>query len=399
MANKYISTTGSDAANGSISTPWLTFAYGFSHISSLDVLQAFSGVYDGDLEGTNLPSGVNDGSRTIVKAVTGEVPIIKGYTTGIGFTNPSATRAYITFDGLTFDGSQMLTFLLSAGFYVGYNSSYITLQNSIVKNYPNCPGGVNFVNSSNGNSDNCRVIGCTVFNNGNMTAGGGTDQQHGIYAAGTNQLFESNIIYGNAGYGMHLFSGVSGTNNNSVFRKNRVFNNQLNPNWGSAEVLAQNGDSMLTYNNLIYRLGQSKVGDLAAIGDGSGSQFLNNTLYTDNASDGGFTIKAGCVSAKARNNIVFGASFGITDNGSGSTVSNNTTTNPSFVSAAGSNFYLLPASICIDDGFDTSAVLSDDIVGTPRPQHVIYDIGAYEYIFPPTPPSVGGIIVGIVGGL
>jgi len=64
-----------------------------------------------------------------------------------------------------------------------------------------------------------------------------------------------------------------------------------------------------------------------------------------------------------------------------STVENNSFdgTDPSFLQD-GVSFILLTGSLAIDAGMDASAVLTDDYIGTSRPQGDDFDIGAYEHV-------------------
>ena len=62
----------------------------------------------------------------------------------------------------------------------------------------------------------------------------------------------------------------------------------------------------------------------------------------------------------------------------------NIDSDPLFVNAAAGDFSLMSGSPCIDSGTDTSAedygYVTEDIIGTSRPQGGVYDMGAYEYV-------------------
>lgn len=398
MADKYVSTTGSDAAAGDISHPWLTASYGFSHISSLDTLNFFAGNYAGPLDGCTLPSGVNDGSRTIVKNVVGNSVWITGFSGGISFADNTRTRAYITFDGIGVDGSSFVLFGDRPGYYVGFNSSYITLQNLTIKNCRWAVGAIQFVKGSNGNSDNCRIINCTVFNNGSLTSNPGTsDQQHGIYISGTNQLVEYCNVYNNANYGIQCYEGTPNYCDNTIIRNNRVHGNGLNPNYSNGELIAGSGNDIKVYNNVIYRdsggLGTQYT--MLQISGGTPDNLMayNNTLYGSNSGpEYGILVIAGSTNTKVRNNIAYNIVNPYTNGGSGTTESNTLTTNPDFINAGAANFDLLVTSDAIDAGFNVLSVVTTDIIDTARPQNVIIDIGAYEYIFSITTPRNGSIV-------
>lgn len=55
--------------------------------------------------------------------------------------------------------------------------------------------------------------------------------------------------------------------------------------------------------------------------------------------------------------------------------------------AGSEDIHLKAGADCIDAGTDLSPTVVDDIIGTARPQGAAYDVGAFEYIFPPTQAS------------
>ena len=115
----------------------------------------------------------------------------------------------------------------------------------------------------------------------------------------------------------------------------------------------------------------------------------------------------GNTNAVVRNNIVYDTNGDILNEmsgGGGATISNNITTNPSFVSATTStthrdrtanNFKLAQGSNAIDACADLSASgVTDDMIGTARPQNGTYDCGAYEYIVASGGPTASGGAMG-----
>jgi hypothetical protein len=80
-----------------------------------------------------------------------------------------------------------------------------------------------------------------------------------------------------------------------------------------------------------------------------------------------------------RNNIVIGGRLGVlVDAGIATSLSNNLTTDPKFVNAAGADFHLQADSPAIDAGIAIAEVTTD-FDGVARPQGAAYDIGAYEF--------------------
>jgi parallel beta-helix repeat protein len=176
--------------------------------------------------------------------------------------------------------------------------------------------------------------------------------------------------YNNAGHGVHVYaSSQSSATNNTVVKNIRAYGN------GSFGVGLYSGSNLRAYNNLVYGNGISVNGSggIAARNGASSAKLCNNTVYNN----GGFGIYVTGNPATVKNNIAFLNSTAVSATSS-SSVSNNLTTNPSFVNASASNFYLLSSSPAINKGAVMSEV-TRDFVGTLRPQGTSHDIGAYEY--------------------
>jgi hypothetical protein len=65
MANYYVATTGSNAANGAIGTPWLTLTYALTQVGAGDTIHMREGSYN---ENVLITSGGSDGSPITIKA-------------------------------------------------------------------------------------------------------------------------------------------------------------------------------------------------------------------------------------------------------------------------------------------------------------------------------------------
>ena len=201
------------------------------------------------------------------------------------------------------------------------------------------------------------------------TCGGGGAYTYAFYIEGSFDLVDGNEVYDLPSWGIHLYSGYTEVPNDNIVRKNRIYN------FGSRDsrsngILLSKGSNNLAYDNLIYN-GSNGV-SLWACTD---CKAHNNTIY-------GTTIGIAygtAIGQSVMNNIVYKNSTNLSAlDGSAVALSNNLTSDPSFVDASNGNFSLQSGSAAIDAGVSIMQV-ADDINGTPKPQKGAWDIGAYEY--------------------
>jgi parallel beta-helix repeat protein len=141
-------------------------------------------------------------------------------------------------------------------------------------------------------------------------------------------------------------------------------------------LLLSHGSNSAAYNNIIRNQGGSCGWGIQLDLGVSGAKVYNNTIY---ANRGAGIYIGNSSNAVVKNNIVYLNGGGtITNLGSATTLSNNLTTDPIFVSPDSADFRLQSSSQAIDRGAILTEV-SDDMDGTPRPQGTSWDIGAYEY--------------------
>lgn len=173
----YVSKTGSDGNAGTLAAPWLTWQYGFTHISAGDTLYIRGGEYytngaagGGDWNGVyvSLRNGTAS-DKIVVMNYPGETPVLNCE----GFNPPGAydTRA-IKFNECNYWHIQGLTVrrvpekgALAAGFYLE-KSSHITFERCVSKHN----GGPGFV--SNNHCDYCYWINCDSWGNYDTAADG-----------------------------------------------------------------------------------------------------------------------------------------------------------------------------------------------------------------------------------
>lgn len=367
MSVYYIATTGNDANDGSLGSPWATIAHAITIMAGGDTLLYRGGTYN---EPLRWPVGGSSGAPTTVMAYSGEIVTLVPGDNGITGSVPSP-GSYVVFKNLILDGTG------TSGFRNGFAcSDRVVLDGLEIFGFDG--------NGIECHADNTIVVRCKIHNNGsNTTAGPG----HGIYTTGQFNLVELSEFYDNDHYGVHIFdSGQTDVSNNTT-RFNLIHGNGksavgLTP--GGFGILLSSGDANEAYGNVLWDNGDTGLtsGGIQ-VKNCTNSKVLANTLY-------GHPIYSIIVEATAddttvRNNIIRNAGTGgeIDDSGSGTVADHNwldSDTDPLFTDAGSNDFSLQSTSPCIGAGADLSADgVTVDIINTPRPIDSTFDIGAYEF--------------------
>lgn len=387
-ATKYVSTTGSDSADGSIGTPWLTLHKGLQSIGGGDTLYIRGGTYQEagfEIATGELPSGSSSAYTTII-AYPGETPLLKLDDGPSGDSYPflriphTQPRQYIKLDGLTFDFSN----LSSTGDRAGVDFRTIgnlTITNCVFTNA--FAKTVNMLGLGHRHSDpptgasNVVVRGC-YFYQWNQGATTPTYDPHAIYAGilkdvtiSENTFSSSSTLDINSS-AIHLYDdgeGVAiGWNTGIVVERNYISVDDAGVFWwapqGSGSHLRNNviitssttrknlqvagANNTYVDNNTIY--GGSTSIDVYTSGTSSGNNFRNNIVRV-----GGIYIWSG-VEANTWANNTYNT---FTDASGNQSASGGSTTAPSFV-AAPLNLQLTAAT---GAGSDLSSLFTTDHLG------------------------------------
>ncbi|MNK08988.1 hypothetical protein D3C87_269350 [compost metagenome] len=154
QTNYYVSPTGSNSNNGSLSSPWQTIQYGLNQMSSSDVLHVFPGTYS---EKISIPA-----SGITVKNYSAVLPVIDA--TGITSQNAIlhiGNRSDVMIDGLEFRNNIQND---AQGILIDGSGANITVKNCVIHD-------IHF--SSNPNaavSETTNAQGIIVFGTGATTA-------------------------------------------------------------------------------------------------------------------------------------------------------------------------------------------------------------------------------------
>lgn len=368
-ATYYVAKTGRDTNAGTLSSPFLTIRKGASVLKPGDRLEVRAGTY---AEGLNdaVPSGTSWGSPVTIAAYSGE-RVVMAPSSGARVFEFSQ-RGYIVLDGLVLDGRGVTSNVIK----ITSPAHHIRVKDSEIMNAP--AQGILVGTDASYNE----FINLKIHNNGSR------DLDHGIYINGSNNLVERCDVYANSGTGVQIYTGYAGKRaNRNIIRFNKIHGNSTLGRERSS-ITMTSGEENTAHTNLIWGNGAG----IAATNSAIRARIYNNTIY--NNAGIGITLTAASGAngggpsqgADVRNNIVFGNGSAISNAQSGTTVSNNLTSDPLFV-AAGSDFHLRSGSPAIDKGANLAAYgVASDFAGSPRPAGAAYDIGAYEYAgVSPTP--------------
>jgi parallel beta-helix repeat protein len=308
-----VATTGSDANPGSQSQPFQTIDRGVRALHGGDTLYIRGGTYVNQNLGyygpTPIPNGTSWATATTIAAYSGETVWLKE--AGIAMVNGNA---YIIFDGLHFD---------NGGLYLDSSAHHIRFQNGEFTNSQSS-GANMFIQGSGWNLE---VLNTKIHNAGGGDAGKGcTDIWgcYGMYWEGRDSLFDGNEVYDNAGYGFHIYHSGDNDVANNIVRNSTFYNNgffDLRPIFGCG-LIVSSGPNNQVYNNVVYNNFCGIQVDYRC----TNCQVSNNTIY-DNLYQG-IGIGSGALNTIVEDNITYQNGFDIEDDGVGTVLINNLTTNP-----------------------------------------------------------------------
>jgi hypothetical protein len=367
----YVATTGNNANDGSIGSPWLTLAYGLTHGTHKgDTLYLRTGTYAGVVIETGfIESGTawTAGNFTTVAGYPGETVNITNGSGGNIVKFQNNTIQYVLLQNLVFNGASAGGGQDAECVYV--NADHIHFDHVTVKNSDNFGLGV-----SAGITD-ASVLYSRITGNG--VAGVDGTWGHGLYITGTHGVYKYNEVDSNYGYGFHLYGSGSEVTYNEVSH-NTVHGNGHSGN-ASAGILLSHGIGNIAFDNLIY---DNLDVAMMTYSSADAAQFYNNTAFRNTTYCG--TAQYYISNPSYINNICYGnGTDDIRDlGGSGGSVIDTTNykLNPTFVNTGTTppDLHIQTGSGAKNAGTTLSAV-QVDYEDVARPQGASYDIGAYEY--------------------
>lgn len=397
-ATYYVATTGDNARSCAtasvIGTPKLTVVNGITCLSAGDTLLVRAGTYAEAI--STVPSGTSWANTVRVANYPGET-VWLAPTTGVGGNDViwlDGAFQYIEFDGINVDGTVMATKGQPIWFSTNNsnNPHHIRFQNAEVIAGAQGGGGAIALGGHTliGATGGHEIINVTIHGGGLPGLCGFECASYGVYIEGPNMLVENCNIYDTSGAFIQIYNAAGDPPDNAIIRNNRL---HTLTDMGDATqvygIIVSGADDTQIYNNIISGIAIGNVGGgnaAIAIGGSSLRTIVWNNTIADNRSYG-VLIDAGSNNGQVRNTISYANGTNvITDNATGTTKDHNLDdgTNPLFVNAAGEDYRLQSTSPARDTGA-TIATVTDDFAGTPRPQGLIYDIGAYEFFGGVTP--------------
>jgi len=385
-ATYHVTSTGSDSADGSTATPWLTIQHAADRVQPGDTVIVSAGTYTGFTVGAQGTAAApirftGDGTVNIDGAATANRDAIE------------VDGAYVTIEGFT------VTHATRAGISV-IVADHVTIR----KNKTDQNGKWGIFTAFANNVD--------IEDNEASRSG----EQHGIYAsnASDSPVIRGNTVWGNAMCGIHMNGDIS-QGGNGLVTNALVENNYIHDN-GTAGGSAINGDGVQNAtirNNVLDNNHASGISlyQIDGAAPSTGNVVVNNTIRMATTARFAINIQDGSTGNTLRNNILLDAApnRGAIDIDSASlpglASDHNAGTNAwsidggvmtlaawktrtggdahSFVASeaelfASGTLELRDGSPAIDSG-DATGAPATDFAGTARPQGAGFDIGAYEH--------------------
>lgn len=388
-AERFVATTGSDAAAGTIGAPFLTIQKGLAVSSAGDTVSIRGGTYNTNIDDTihPMPSGTSWANPFTIQAYNGEAVILR---------IPSNAQdlhavhhrfdSYVIYSGIYVDAQDG-----KYGFIFEDNSHHIRTTNCTIANVPRSHGWIWKAASSGG----YEALNCTATNiafNKQPT----DNDLHGIYNQAPLGLVSNVTFIGSSGASWAIHNYGDERSQTNTYANIKVYGR-----WNGGAALFQAGSKHKLINLQAFDDGTNQFTGGVQVLSGDDIEIINSTIYNtgpiyigpdafrtivDNNIVTGASLDPGIANfgqqTTIRNNLIYGNAGGGINFGSGSTSSGNLVGagfDAAFTSTTWPfNFTLRTNSSALNAGRNTGYAY--DYVGVVRPQGAAYDIGAYEKV-------------------
>lgn len=428
-ATFYVSTTGSDAAAGTIGAPWLTIRKGVIAMSGGDTLNIRGGTYSDDgfiIE--EFRSGPTTNQPTTIQSHPGEWAVYYPSTNAVVGAYHGmilSAKSNIVLNSFEIDARNCL----SDGIKLTDGTINVTITNVTVRG---CTTGMGILATGVDEGDvmNSLITHCRLITNG-WWSGPLDADLHQVYIKTSGMTVENCYFSGATNsrgttYGIHYYGSYA---NNAIFRNNTM------TNCGTGILAASTyGSNCWIYNNVIYKsqgyaidlrlmssvylLNNTCVSNTAAIiSTDSTNVWIENNIATRNGqgiahySNSVVTVRN---NLSFDNNMIVGLGYGwdyrtteaattnanlfnVTDI-NGTLTTNSVSYDAEFVSADTGNFRLLSGSDARNTGL-LQTIFNTDYDAISRPQESLWDMGAFELALeaPPSTPNLINVTTANVG--
>jgi len=371
----YVSTTGNDGNNGSISAPWRTIIYAWRHSGGGDTVLVRNGIYSERQMWLQMKTqGKGSENQFWTLKVFPDEEVV--------FTNARIIidDSYVRIQGLVFRGDTGGNSYIQAVSWGGIHEQIEILDNRFIGSQKKPP--LYFI------GNNSLIQGNTVDITGSVS--------HGIYIMhGSNNIIRNNYVTGMAKYGLHIYDEDKYPNEPPAVIKNLIVeNNIITSSSSNSGIIISSGadppggiqiNNVVVRNNIIFNNKDYGI-YIRYGGTNENIEIYNNTLYNNG---GGIYINGSVAdSITVHNNIFVSNSSGNINahNVNTLTISHNLYWKPTLVEPGTADdhaVYQDPLFVNINEGdfrlqADSPAIDAGVDVGLPFNGRAP-DLGAYEY--------------------
>lgn len=347
---------GDDGAAGDSAHPFQTIQHAANLVNPGDVVVVRNGIYTGSGSVVDIERGGTAGNDVVFRAAVQWGAILDGGQTSHTAPNGAENGVYLGASFVRVEGFEVRNV-----WHDGISPASGVSDFQIVGNHIHDIG--RYCETSG-----IGLSGMTFINN-NVTIEQNLIHDIGRDTTGQNGCNPGNTYWQNHDHGIYLSSGTN------VIVRNNVFYN-IARGW-AIQLYPDVLDQIDIVNNTFAFPNPHEDGHIIVAATLTNAVIANNIFYQPMTAgvffDGGTTTNV-----TVENNLTTGGTAA-EGNGAGVTLSNNLdNTDPKFVNVSVFNFALQAGSPAIDAGVTLSYV-TNDFLGTSRPQGAAYDIGAFEF--------------------